>query len=370
MAVGIREIKPMTGVRGAAAFFVMIYHFHLKQVAAGPFSSVLLHGYLAVDLFFILSGFVMAHTYGRSFLNGTFRFQEFMLHRIARIYPLYLVATLLFIAIGLLRRNGPDFPLPVLISNLFMVQSLGTWPSIDPPAWSVSTEMIAYALFPIIAMLCLKSGRVGATVLGMISVLTILGLSMAAKWHYIGSPISKGQLDLFFSPYTIIRCLAGFTLGQLIYRIRESDAVTRVFSRNLIQFGVLGLGVLSLVQDVSDFLIYLPIIALILMLSADRGVSSRIFSSVPLMLLGKLSFGIYLLHFRALGLLEMVRDRATAAGLSAWESDWVATAVACVVVIGSAWILHVAVERPLRIIIRNAGEKRAASGQLLAERTG
>lgn len=346
------EIRPMTGIRGAAAVFVMVYHFHLTLVATGPLSTIVLHGYLAVDLFFMLSGFLMAHVYGQALEAGTFRQRRFLLHRIARIYPLYLVATLTFLAIAMSRSDGSATTFTVLAANLVMLQSLGNLPSLDPPAWSVSTEMVAYLLFPAIAMVCLRSSRRVAIGTGLAALLLILAMTLAASRHYIGAPIAKGELDLFFSPYTLARCLAGFIIGQLLYRLHRSGNLAGLLGRNLSQCAVLLLVLATLAQALSDFPAYLALILLIATLAQDRGVISRICASPPLMLLGKVSFGIYLLHFQAIGLVDRLRNAASAYGLPREESDWIASLTVCAMVTALAWVLHKGFESPLRRMIR------------------
>ncbi|GFE73920.1 acyltransferase [Novosphingobium sp. TCA1] len=349
----------MTGIRGAAAIFVMIYHFHLRMVATGPLSTIVLHGYLAVDLFFILSGFVMAHVYGKALQSGTFRQRSFLLHRIARIFPLYILATLAFLALG--RGGSPS--LPALAANLVMLQSLGNWPSLDPPAWSVSTEMVAYLLFPFIAVACLRSSPKIALATGCMALLAILVMTLAASRHYIGAPIAKGDLDLFFSPYTLVRCLAGFTIGQLAYRLHDNAHVRRALSGNFLQCMVLLLVMATMAQALSDFPAYLALIALIVAIAQDRGVLRYIFASPPLMFLGKVSFGIYLLHFQAIGTVDRLEGEAHMLGLGVEASDWIASLAVSAMVTALAWMLHRIFESPLRRMIRRI-EKRPASGPL------
>jgi peptidoglycan/LPS O-acetylase OafA/YrhL len=117
------EIRSLTGIRGVAASAVVLYHFDLGQPDSGPLQHVLHHGYLAVDLFFVLSGFVMALTYGRAFvlqpnIEGFGRFLE---NRLARIYPLYLVTTLLAFAV----EGAPVSAVPGrdIVTNLLMIQA-------------------------------------------------------------------------------------------------------------------------------------------------------------------------------------------------------------------------------------------------------
>lgn len=84
MAKAAEEIRSLTGIRGAAAVAVMVYHFHLNMPSAGLVSTVLNHGYLSLDLFFVLSGFVMVHMYGDAVKRGAFQKRDFIGHRFVR----------------------------------------------------------------------------------------------------------------------------------------------------------------------------------------------------------------------------------------------------------------------------------------------
>jgi peptidoglycan/LPS O-acetylase OafA/YrhL len=93
------EIKPLTGLRGLAALIVVLYHF-LEQDTyfQSVVPSLIKRGYLGVDVFFVLSGFVMALSYGRCFKDRVTvsDYTLFMVKRLARIFPLYLFITLIF----------------------------------------------------------------------------------------------------------------------------------------------------------------------------------------------------------------------------------------------------------------------------------
>ena len=88
------DIRALTGVRGVAAAVIVLYHFGDVQLSTGGTASYfrIPFGYLPVDLFFMLSGFVMALTYRDAFDSGGMKtFATFMLKRVARLYPAYLV---------------------------------------------------------------------------------------------------------------------------------------------------------------------------------------------------------------------------------------------------------------------------------------
>ena len=87
-----QELKPLTSLRFIAAFWVLLYHFkdHLG-LDLGRFGLVA-HGFLGVDLFFTLSGFILAHVYLTGLEGGQFGYGGFLKNRIARIYPMHLAA--------------------------------------------------------------------------------------------------------------------------------------------------------------------------------------------------------------------------------------------------------------------------------------
>ncbi|KXU32628.1 hypothetical protein A0J57_08720 [Sphingobium sp. 22B] len=344
----------MTGVRGMAALIVMIYHFERGLQSTSPLSTMLNHGYLSVDLFFVLSGFVLSHVYGQALKEGSFTLRAFLLHRLARIYPVYIVATSAILAIGLWKRHDPAFGADVIVSNVFMLQSIRDWPSIDPPAWSVSAELIAYLLFPILARLCFRSRPGFALMTALAALATIMGLSISASLHWIGSPIAKGQLDLFYAPYTLIRCLAGFTLGQLIWRLHAQGAIAQWAANNAVQVGI-GLSLLCLTAfRGTDFFVYLAIIGLIFCLSASRGALPAIFGSRPMHFLGRISFPVYLTHYKAMGLLSALQSRLPATGPFHIVRHPLAVLSAGLAVICLSWLVHEGIERPCRKFLRRA----------------
>jgi peptidoglycan/LPS O-acetylase OafA/YrhL len=172
-----RQIGPLTGVRGLAALWVAGCHLVAEPgLVSGLAARILARGYLAVDLFFILSGFVMALNYGHLFKRRirVAVFSRFLLLRLARLYPLYGSILLVRFGYTALRYGSFDLPRPWIAAplpypaidlpaNLLLVQSWGIAKSSIGPAWSVSTEWGAYMVFPVLAMLGLWRGHGTAT---------------------------------------------------------------------------------------------------------------------------------------------------------------------------------------------------------------
>ena len=123
------EIRPLTGLRGIAGCWELVFHLHEEQGLRGYAGAILKHGYLAVDIFFVLSGFVMALSYRHLFEAGfsVRSFAGFLIRRLARVWPLYAAATLAYLAVfasGLgSGRVSPSTLIGLLPINLAMLQT-------------------------------------------------------------------------------------------------------------------------------------------------------------------------------------------------------------------------------------------------------
>jgi peptidoglycan/LPS O-acetylase OafA/YrhL len=156
------RFEALDGLRGVAAVVVICFHArrpnHLTQ------NEFLGHGYLAVDLFFILSGFVISSSYSTT-LTDFGRIRKFVCLRFFRVYPLHLAVLAAFVVIELVKlwslRSGMLMPdhMPFannnsvnsLVANIFLVHSLDVLGSLswNSPSWSISCEFVAYILFAI-----------------------------------------------------------------------------------------------------------------------------------------------------------------------------------------------------------------------------
>lgn len=311
------EIRALTGLRGVAACCVMLYHFHNYKGSSGPLHRMIFHGYLAVDLFFVLSGFVMALTYARSFqIQPSFSmFSAFLYKRIARTYPLYLVITLLTILAIYMQWIKQPVPTVTTISlNLLLCQSWGLAKSIGGPTWSISTEFAAYLLFPVLASKVVNGRPLWRWLAGALGIAALLTVSTrsSAELHQVilGQPHRDGPLDahgdayVSSSIYQLLRCLGGFTLGVLAYALSFTSPLKKAKGyRGLTDALVVTILVLLAVPD-SDVVIALLFAPLVILLGSERGIVARIMRSAVVYWLGMVSYSIYLCHFFILHLLQ------------------------------------------------------------------
>jgi peptidoglycan/LPS O-acetylase OafA/YrhL len=233
--MGKAEIRPLTGVRGLAASLVALYHF---WPTSGMHDAIMrnLVGrfYLWVDLFFILSGFVITLNYAHLFARGASResVATFMIRRAARIYPLYLVIVVLQVVLAVATQDGfqtRDNPYAAylpnpgqdILANLLLVQSWGISASVVGTAWSISTEWAAYLAFPLLAALALFSRPHVAVIVGLVAAL-LLGGAVQLDLH--DGAYHNGTLDAYSGTHIapMLRCFGDFMLGVLACRLLET----------------------------------------------------------------------------------------------------------------------------------------------------
>ena len=217
-----RHFLALDGLRGVAAIAVAIGHlvpiFGLR-VSYGNTA-------LAVDFFFMLSGFVLAHAYGRRLDEGG-GFLSYFCARVIRLYPLIIFATSLAavpLIAKLLLQSDSAIPFPILakltIQGVLLIPELRVNPigdsflPLNPPAWSLFFEMIASTLYGIGV---LRGRLIWSIVIWIISVASILLVA-----HY-------GSFDTGFKYYTIhlgmARVAFGFTTGVLLYRFWSNHQI-------------------------------------------------------------------------------------------------------------------------------------------------
>src|SRR5471032_1559875 len=94
----VRDLRPLTALRFFAAMWVVLYHYW-PNLNGEHMPALVAHGYLGVELFFVLSGFILCHVYLDQFASGRFRYGGFLWARLARVYPLHIAA---LVGIGLM----------------------------------------------------------------------------------------------------------------------------------------------------------------------------------------------------------------------------------------------------------------------------
>lgn len=279
-----QRLAGLDGLRGIAAC-VVAFGFHAKYLfAPGTFAPgwggavgnwLQTMGWTAVDLFFVLSGYVFAHVYLREANLGSVRGQgAFWAARIARLYPLHLA--MLLVCAMLFRANPANSP-TAFAADLVFAQALiaPVGHTFDGPTWSLSVELLCYAIFAFAAAR-------GPRVLVGVSVTAVMG-------GLAGILIFDASGDLT-TPSVIARGLLGFFTGQLLWRGRvQLERIPIPMLALAVPTG-LWLGIRGLGGTV------LPLTLLAWPALLLLGLRLPMLSAKPLTWVGDRSYSIYLLH--------------------------------------------------------------------------
>jgi peptidoglycan/LPS O-acetylase OafA/YrhL len=303
-------IRSFEGARGLAALLVALFHFGLGE----PSILRVPAGYLFVDLFFVLSGFLICASYAHK-LGSPGELPVFLVRRIGRLLPLLLVATLAYVAVidaGIFvhwlqgpARTTPHWVRPTLkelLATLTMTHSLGLFDHVilNYAAWSISTEFYAYIAF---ALLCLLlRGRARLVAFAAVALLA-WGVSAWASLRLRQCLRWGGCMDLTFD-YGYWRCLAGFFLGALLSQLQgrgpppgtRRPGLTLALAQGAALAALLAMFVLVRRWPVLG--LGAPVLFAVFLLSirSDRGPLAALFGSAPLQVLGRNSYSVYLMH--------------------------------------------------------------------------
>ena len=230
-----RHLKTLTGLRAVAAAWVVLFHASLvftilvpPLAKTNPLTGM---GFLGVDLFFALSGFVLCHRYLDS-LGVAFnrrKVKDFLALRIARLYPVHLFVIVVFVLylgrvtqFGASQQSNVKPPWSLLPQHLVLIHAwFNQQLSWNVPAWSVSLEWLAYLCFPFLALVLFRVARSKHIVIysGLIFVVayTPLTLDIIGVWHFppntfASLPSNPGLISL-----ALVRLLGAFTGGCIAF---------------------------------------------------------------------------------------------------------------------------------------------------------
>jgi peptidoglycan/LPS O-acetylase OafA/YrhL len=302
----VPQIDQLTGLRGLAAWFVVLFHVRLNctNLVPGWTIEALGKGYLAVDVFFILSGFVMWLNYGVKLRTGGWsEAPRFWWKRVARIWPLHsaILAAMAAFALLLLAtgRDTGGYPFAELPLHALLLQNWGLTSALswNHPAWSISTELAAYILFPLF-VIALPWEKMRAPVL--VGAVVLLTAVLAAGFGLSG----EDSLGTDIPRFGLGRCLAEFAIGVAIGNLWLLWRDRRAGLCSLVAIALLAAGIgFGLPEPV-----FLPpaFAAALLALALDQGPLARVFASRQLRWLGDVSYATYLSHFFLFVLFKLV----------------------------------------------------------------
>jgi peptidoglycan/LPS O-acetylase OafA/YrhL len=317
-----KQIGSLTALRGIAATVVVILHFAYSTL---PETGVIISrhtrffrdGYLFVDLFFMLSGFIMTHVYLDSFAVGVNKsnYWTYLRARFARIYPLHLFTLAVLVGLELFKLSLPDFQaftgkfnLNALVANLLMLQAFdfncppllwckSTW---NEPAWSISVEFLIYCIFPFILFALLKTKPKTDWIVYVVSLAAI----------FILIKFTRGTLESIIGIPSIARCGLECILGIITYKVYQWGKHQHQLNFNLLSMLSTLLVVGLMHKWIRSRLIFdwvtLPAFSLLIisLASAKNGLITKVLNSPPLLYLGTISYSIYMVHWCLIQFLE------------------------------------------------------------------
>ncbi|PSO16644.1 acyltransferase [Bradyrhizobium sp. MOS003] len=373
------HVLPLDSIRGIAATSVVIHHLLLMPtfLAAFPHNawidcSFFRSAWLLVDLFFVLSGMVM----GLSYIENDFtRFslREFLIRRLARVYPLHIVMLLANLVFRLLRIGlvmaGVVVAAPTVfevnnaysfVLNVLLLHSMGfiDYLSWNAPSWSISVEFYTYLVFGLIVLLALRMRS-----LSLFYVLS--GLLAVGSLVFIIFVLEKKSLELQ-TDFGLLRCLVGFFLGVLMVRIVDRvPAKPAPAVQSALQFIVMisSVALVSLAETNPAATFLAPVMFAIFLGSflafPDALLVPRILVAKPLVWLGRRSYSIYMVHALVVLLAEYAVRTVGAGRIAALDSSWAGLPATLNLVVSLAAVLAVShftylyVEIPGGKLLRN-----------------
>jgi peptidoglycan/LPS O-acetylase OafA/YrhL len=279
----------MTSMRGVAAALVVSYHMR----DSGR-DSFVLAGYLWVDFFFILSGFILAYVYGQLF-SASLRARDylsFLTKRIARIYPLHLFMLLAYVGSGIVGLDAATGGRLAVATHVLLIHAWGihddlTWNRVS---WSISAEWAFYLVFPFIAWVVLRASRLLLWTLP----LALLGALVLLTEH-------AGTLGVTYD-LALLRCIPEATLGVLLFRASQADCpwLRRIAQLDWVRWPVVLLPFVLMQVKAHEVAIVAAMALMILPLSIASGSLHRVLAWRPLHHLGVVSYSLYMSHYLVL----------------------------------------------------------------------
>ncbi len=248
----------------------------------------LARGYLAVDLFFLLSGFVLMHVHEHEFANGIpwRSFKSFLRARFARTYPVHAAVLLMLLP---LVGSQPAFSGAALVPNLLMLQIWTgdmTW---NWGSWSVGAEWHAYLLFPFLVMPLQRR-----TLKGIALVLALCLATLA-----VAIVVSGNSANIAVNPSVLLRCLPEFIAGMVLYRVFRANWLRCMFASDGIAV-TSAIAAAALASFPGTDLAAVPALALLLLAAAhNRGWIVRALATRIPIFLGDVSYSLYMVQMVA-----------------------------------------------------------------------
>lgn len=393
------QLDPLTGLRGIAAYSVLVAHafHHAFLYGSGPalfhdFASRL--AYFGMSLFFVLSGFVIHYNYAGSFAQqpiGRATWQ-FFVARFARLYPLYAVA----IFISLSHVPAPELSGGVLVAYLTLTQMWINAPSaVFQPTWSISAEWFFYFAFPPLLYL-VRGAKWPVTYLLVFCALALTAVlvlfndfaaqltAFVQRWIFVNDKVSMSAWGyiIYMGPLTrLLEFIAGMLAAEAYFVWKERRIPPAVLSAVLVISSLWCAAVIFIpsvtsqapLHNVRSNFLYAPALAAFMVgVCLSAGLLNRWLSSRPLLFMGEISYSVYIWSFFAITLLApsfRSTELSAEAVVNSIIKVLVAAGLTTVFAYGSYLLIEMPARRWLRAVLGKVGAPRGEISRPVEQRT-
>ncbi len=342
-----RYIASLDGLRAIAVAFVITCHLHEKMWD-------FLHGQFGVTIFFVLSGYLITVLMLREEMKtGRVNLLSFYIRRTCRIFPLYYFVLGIYLLLILELRLWPDKVLPFRHSLPYLLtyfQEIPFWrnPQAVPPfyqSWSLGIEEKFYICFPILMIAVARSRLKARLILFTVCALACMVYEML-----------KPQAVTYH-----MKDYGSIMLGVLVALLLSQARLYQPFAGKIKSLALPALGLALFTQfylapvkqlQYAEMLYALAVAVLLGCLVSSQGPTNRALSWPPLVSVGKLSYGIYLVHILCIGLVEHLAKpgHGHGVGVLAYMGTFA-------VATGIAYLLNRTIEAPMIRFGRTLGER-------------
>lgn len=343
-------LPALTSIRFFFSLGVVL--FHLQLMWAWPTleqTGLIERARLGVDMFFILSGFVLSHVYARQVEESRYSHRRFLIARLARIYPAHLAILLLMVAVVLValvmgQQFSPEsyslvglLQTALLIHAWFPTDAMIEW---NGPSWSLSAEWGAYLLYPIFAFVGLRLGR---WPLFLLVVAVGLFAAMDALYRIaFGDVLLHAEFN-----FGLLRILPLFLVGVALHALAERWRPPKTAA---IGTAIVAAVLLVLLMHISadERAVVAASGGLILTLAwLSQAKADGPLAWPWLVFLGEASYAVYILHLPLIVIWKNTRSILLGGDSSYVLPGWEVVALVIVILAGGA-LIHIIIEQPAR----------------------
>tara|TARA_Y100001970_G_C14228497_1_gene857170 strand:+ start:776 stop:1870 length:1095 start_codon:yes stop_codon:yes gene_type:complete len=289
------KIYYLESLRGIAALTVALFHFRNSSNSILISNEFVQNGWVMVDFFFVLSGFVISYNYFEK-LSSLKNLLNFQIRRFLRLYPLHLFTLLLMLGLEILQFLKEFFSgdigqaaafannnLLAFLNNFLLTHALFEKElTFNNPSWSISTEFFTYLLFGILIVFLKKFIKL---------FLAVSFLIVIFSGYYIFEELN------ITNQFSIFRCFHSFFLGFIAFYFFK---YYKIYIKNWIVYIIFFLTIISIHQLKNIPPIFLPFIfftLIFVLVSSNENFIKKILNLKILIFFGKISYGIYMIHY-------------------------------------------------------------------------